>query len=129
MNTSQKTRFTSAKRHLAAGILAQARRDLRRFHGATRPAERELYFDAYDWVLSDSCRWPFSFRNVCQMLDLSPETVRQGMFQDVSLSVFHYWSRRFGAAFRQLHLSLRESALSERRRLGGEIATLAHSLR
>jgi hypothetical protein len=129
MKASQKTRFTTAKRHLAAGILGQARRDLRRFNGATRPPERELYFDAYDWVLSDSCRWPFSFRNVCQLLDLSPETVRQGMFQDVSLSAFHYWSRRFGAAFRQLHLSLREAALNERERLGAEVATLAHSLR
>jgi len=129
MKTSQKTRFTKAKRALAAGILAQARRDLRRFCGVTRPAERELYFDAHDWVVSDSCRWPFSFRNVCQMLDLSPETVRQGMFQDVSLSAFHYWSRRFGAAIRQLHLSLREAALTERSRLGAEVATLAHSLR
>ena len=129
MNASQKTRFSNAKRHLAGGILAQARRDLRRFHGATRPVELVLYFDAYDWVLSDSSRWPFSFRNVCAMLDLSPETVRQEMFRDVSSGASHYWSRRFGGALRRVHLSLRQAAISERNRFGAEIATLAHSLR
>ena len=128
MNTSQKTRFTTAKRHLAGGILAQARKDLRRFNGATRPAERELYFDAYDWVVSDSARSPFSFRNVCAMLDLSAETIRQEIFRDVSLGAIPYWSHRFGTALRQVHLSLREGVISERRRVGAEVATLVHGL-
>ena len=128
MNASQKTHFTNAKRHLAAGILAQARRDLRRFHGATRAVERELYRDAYDWVISDSCRWPFSFRNVCEMLNLMPENVRRELFRDVSAGAFHYWSRRCGVALRQFHLSLRQALISERRRSGAEIATLVHGL-
>jgi len=128
MNTSQKTRFTTAKRHLAAGILAQARKDLRRFNGATRPAERELYFDAYDWVVSDSCVSRFSFRNVCAMLDLSPEGIRQEIFRDVSLGAFRYWSHRLGTALRQVHLSLREDVISERRRVGADVAALVHGL-
>ena len=128
MNTSQKTRFTTAKRHLAAGILAQARKDLRRFRGATRPVERELYFDAYDWVVSDDCLSPFSFRNVCRLVDLCPEEVRQEAFRDVSLGAFQYWSHRFGTALRQVRLSLRENVISERRRVGVEVATLVHGL-
>src|SRR6478672_965114 len=109
MKTSQKTRFTTAKRHLAAGILTQARKDLRRFHGATRPAERELYFDAYDWVVSESGISPFSFQKVCAMLDLSAEETRRDIFRDVSLRAFQYWSHRFGSALRQVHLSLRNN--------------------
>jgi hypothetical protein len=128
MNTSQKTRFTTAKRHLAAGILAQARKDLRRFNGATRPVERELYFDAYDWVVSDTRLSPFSFRSVCALLDLSAENIRKEIFRDVSLGAFQYWSHRFGAALRQVHLSVRETVGSERRRVGVEIATLVHGL-
>jgi hypothetical protein len=128
MNTSQKTRFTTAKRRLAAGILAQARKDLRRFNGATRRAERELYLDSYDWLLSDSCDSPFAFRNVCRMLDLSAENIRGEIFRDVSLGAFQYWSRRFGTAFRQAHLSLREGIISQRRRAGAEIGTLIHGL-
>jgi hypothetical protein len=129
MNASHKTHFTNAKRHLAAGILAQARRDLRCFHGATRTVERELYRDAHDWVVSDSCRWPFSFRNVCEMLNLSPENVRAEVFRDVSAGAFHYWSRRCGVALRQAHLSLRHVVISARSRADAEIATLAHGLR
>ena len=129
MNASQKSHFTNAKRHLAAGILAQARRDLRRFSSATRAGERELYRDAHDWVVSDSCRWPFSFRNVCQILNLSPENIRAEVFRDISAGAFHYWSRRCGVALRQVHLSLRQSVISARSRADAEIATLAHGLR
>jgi len=128
MTTSPKTRFTNAKRHLAAGILAQARKDLRRFNRATRPAEREIYFDAYDWVVSDSCLSPFSFRNVCAILDLSSETIRREVFRDVSLGTFQYWSHRFGTALRQVHVSLREGVMSQGRRVDAEIATLVHGL-
>ncbi len=129
MKAPRKTRLTNARRRLAIGILSQARRDLRRFHGATQPVGRELYFDAYDWIVSDSCRWPFSFRNVCEMLNLSPENVRREVFSDVSSGAFHFWSRRFGTALRRAHLSLRQVLVSERSRLGAEIATLAHGLR
>jgi hypothetical protein len=128
MNTSSKSRFTKAKRALAGGILTQARRDLRRFRGATRSVERELYFDAHDWIMSDSCESAFSYRNVCAMLDLSPENVRREMFRDVSSTPFQYWSRRCGKALRQAHLSLRETVVSQRRRVGTEIATFAHGL-
>ena len=113
---------------LAAGILAQARRDLRRFHSSTRKLERELYLDAYDWVLSDDFRWPFSFRNVCQILNLPPETVRHELFRDVSLGMFHYWSRRFGYALRRFHSSLRQVAITERGYETIKSGTLVHTL-
>ena len=50
-----------AQRELAAGVLNQAAQDLRRLHGATTRVERELYYDAYSWVMSDDNSWPFSF--------------------------------------------------------------------
>jgi hypothetical protein len=128
MNASQKNHFTNAKRHLAAGILAQARRDLRRFHGASRGVERELYRDAHSWVVSDGCRWPFSFRNVCEMLNLIPENVRAEAFRDVSAGAFEYWSRRFGVALRKTHLSLRHVVMNVRSRDDVEMAELAHGL-
>ena len=104
---------TNPQFDLAVGILSQARRDLRTFRGVTQAAKRELYLDAYDWVVSDSCRWPFSFRNVCKMLKLSPEHVRQEMFRDPSSEGFNYWNRRFGSALRQFHLSLRQILLND----------------
>jgi|ERR1043166_1333412 hypothetical protein len=106
MNASKNHNIARAKYKLAAGILAQARRDLRRFRGSTRGVERELYLDAYDWVISESFRWPFSFRNVCKVLKLTPEIVRHELLHDASLGLFQYWSRRFGNVLRRAQTAL-----------------------
>src|SRR5881392_3086408 len=100
-------RITRAKQKIAAAILIQARRDLRRYHAAKTAVKREVYLDARHWVVSDSCRWPFSFRNVCTLLDLPPEQIRRELFEQISLDAFHYWGRRWGRALRQFHFSLR----------------------
>ena len=57
-----------------------------------------------------------SFRNVCQMLNLSAENVRAEVFRDISATAFHYWSRRVGVALRQVHLSLRHAHAARTRR-------------
>ena len=101
MNTADDYQFETSRKDLAAGILKQAGLDLRRFHGATSAIEREFYLDAYRWVMSDDCSWPFSFLNVCQALNLASETVREEMLGDMSLGAFGYWSRRCGRAARK----------------------------
>jgi hypothetical protein len=106
--------ITKSRYKLASDILAQARRDLRRFHGATRSIERELYLDAYRWVLSDSCSWPFSFRHVCELLNLRPETVRRVMLRDLPLSAVEYWGRRVGQLLHEFHLFLRQTVANSR---------------
>jgi hypothetical protein len=32
--------------------------------------------DVIEWILRDDEEWPFSFRNVCAVLDLHPDRVR-----------------------------------------------------
>ena len=95
-------------------ILEQAALDLRRFHGATSELEREFYLDAYRWVISDDCSWPFSFLNVCQLLDLIPETVREEVLAEMSLGVFGYWTRRCGRAARRFKIFLSSIFTTER---------------
>jgi hypothetical protein len=114
MNTADDYTFETSKRDLAAEILKQAAVDLRRFHGATSPIERELYFDAHRWVTSDDCSWPFSFLNVCQLLDLIPETVREEVLEDMSLGASSYWSRRCGRAARRFKIFLGNIFTNER---------------
>jgi hypothetical protein len=96
MNAADDYQFETSRKDLAAGILKQAALDLRRFHGATSAVEREFYLDAYRWVMSNDCSWPFSFLNVCQALNLAPETVREEVLGDLSLGPLGYWSRRCG---------------------------------
>ena len=114
MNAADDYQFETSRKDLAAGILEQATLDLRRFHDATSEIEREFYLDAYRWIVSDDCSWPFSFLNVCELLDLIPETVREEVLGDLSLGVFGYWTRRFGRAARRFKIFLSSIFTTER---------------
>jgi hypothetical protein len=81
---------------LAAGVLKQAARDLRRFRGASRGLKRELYLDAYSWITANDFSWPYSFVNVCELLDVAPEVVRAEVLADASLGWLDYWMQRAG---------------------------------
>jgi hypothetical protein len=106
MNPAEDDISETSQKELASGILTQAARDLRRFHGATGAIERELYHDAYRWVVSDDFSWPFSFLPVCQLLNLAPESLRQELLADASLGVFSYLARRGGRTARSFQIFL-----------------------
>jgi hypothetical protein len=103
----------SAQHELAAGVLKQAAQDLRRFRGATSKVERELYLDAYRWLTVGECSSPFSFLNVCQLLNLAPETVRQELISDPSLGAFRDWTRRCRHAARRFQISVDQLLVSQ----------------
>ena len=123
MNAADDYQFETSRKDLAAGILKQAELDLRRFHGATSALEREFYLDAHRWVTSDDYSWPFSFLNVCQTLNLAPETVREEVLGDLSLGTFGYWTRRCGRAARKFPISLSNIFTNERTTNAAESAT------
>ncbi len=119
------TSWTNQK-DLAAGVLKQAAQDLRRFHGATSAIERELYLDAYRWVISDDCSWPFSFLNVCQLLNLAPESLRQELLTDASLGLFSYLARRGGRAARSFQIFLNRIFTTSRNPIAVDPVPLTH---
>jgi len=114
MNSVDDYRCEASRKELAAEILKQASLDLRRFHGAESEVEREFYLDAYCWIVSDNCSWPFSFLNVCQALNLAPETVRQEVLGDLSLGIFGYLSRRCTRTARRFKTSMSKIFTSDR---------------
>jgi hypothetical protein len=91
---------------LAIGVLKQAAYDLRRYRAATKAADREVYLDAHSWITAYDSSWPYSFMNVCKLLDLCPEMVRADLLADASLGSFHYWIRRAGRLSRKLSASV-----------------------
>src|SRR6266567_9399232 len=93
------------EKDLAAGVLKQTAHDLRRFQAATKGVKRELYLDAYSWITDMIFSWPYSFVNVCKLLDVCPEVVRTQVLADASLSWFSYWIRRGGRLSRRLRAS------------------------
>jgi hypothetical protein len=123
MNAVDDYQFETNRKDLAAEILKQAGLDLRRFHDATSAVEREFYLDAYRWVTSDDCSWPFSFLNVCQVLNLEPEAVRGDVLGDLSLGLFGYWTRRCGRAARKFQIFLSNTFTNERTATAAESVT------
>src|SRR5437870_225915 len=127
MNRAEDYASETSQRELASGILKQAAQDLRRFHGATSAIERELYLDAYRWVISDDCSWPFSFLNVCQLLKLAPEILRQDLLGDASVGPFGYLSRRCARAARSLQNFSNRVFTKNRRSTGADPVPLTHA--
>ncbi len=126
MKTAEDYISETSQRELASGILKQAAQDLRRFHGATSAIERELYLDAYRWVISDDCSWPFSFLTVCQLLNLAPESLRQELLTDASLGLFSYLARRGGRAARSFQIFLNRIFTTSRNPIAVDPVPLTH---
>jgi hypothetical protein len=70
------SREASGEEELAAAILKLAYEDLQKHRGATDTRRKRAFREAYVWVKSNERRWPFSFLNVCDLLDLSPNALR-----------------------------------------------------
>jgi hypothetical protein len=104
----------AALRELSAGVLKQAAQDLRRFRGATSKIERELYLDAYRWLTANKCSSPFSFLNICQLLNLAPDDIRHELVGDASLGALSYRTRRCGRAAGRLSASFSHFFVNER---------------
>jgi hypothetical protein len=96
----------AAEKGLAAGVLKQAAHDLRRFRGATKGFRWELYVDAYSWITANDFSWPYSFVNVCKLLDLSPDVVRAEVLADASLGWLDFWTQRAGRVSRKVQASV-----------------------
>jgi len=126
MNLADDYQSETSQKDLAAGILKQAAQDLRRFHGAASKVERELYLDAYRWVISYDCSWPFSFLNVCQLLNLAPESLREELLTDASLGLFSYLARRGGRAARSFQIFFNRIFTTSRNPIAVDPVPLTH---
>jgi hypothetical protein len=126
MNAAEGYTSETSQRELAAGVLKQAAQDLRRFNCATIAVERELYLDAYSWLTSDDSSWPFSFLNVCQLLNLTPDIVRQELVADASGGFFTYWTRRSARAARSFQIFLNRVFTTNRNSTAADPVPLTH---
>jgi hypothetical protein len=66
---------------LVLAMLQDAVECFQKYRFATDENGRELYADARDWIASDDQKWPFSYENVCGILNLNAEYLRTGLFQ------------------------------------------------
>ena len=65
-------------------MLAAAIEDLEKYRYARTRDRQRLYWQAYQWVASDDRQWPFTFVNLCEILHVQPDALRQRMLDHAS---------------------------------------------
>lgn len=71
----------SAEFKLALAVLEQALEDLAKHRHARDNERRRLYRQAENWVLSNDRRWPYSFTNVCEILNVPSARIRTNILE------------------------------------------------
>ncbi len=106
----------TAELELVHAMLRDAIQSYQKFAFAKGGRSASAYREAEEWIFSDDWRWPFSFLNVCEILDLAPTYIRTGL---------RLWRGRARPACNsepsphQVEALYRPLRMIHRRRLGG----------
>lgn len=69
----------SAERELMVAVLSDAIECYWKYQNSKKRSAIRLYHDAKNWLFADNETIPFSFRNVCETLQLDPGYIRRGV--------------------------------------------------
>lgn len=67
------------ERRLAIAVLQDAVDCFQKHLRARDRKARQLFLDAEEWICSEDRSWPFSFENICDLLQINPEYLRRGL--------------------------------------------------
>ena len=85
------------ERKLMRAVLFQAFDDLAKYRYATTTQGKRLFREANKWLVSRNRKWPYSFENICESLQIDLGYIRRLMRQnhtDVLRSSTHSMSMR-----------------------------------
>ncbi len=66
-------------RRLMVAMLVDAVRCFQTKFGARQPATRQEFVEVRSWIFSDEDKGTFSFKAVCEALELDPKAIRKGL--------------------------------------------------
>ncbi|HEU4343043.1 MAG TPA: hypothetical protein VFU31_15930 [Candidatus Binatia bacterium] len=69
--------FEAPEKELMAAVLNDAIACLAKHRFARSRSGRHVYDETREWFLDTDSDWPFSFENICQVLNLNPVYVRR----------------------------------------------------
>ncbi len=75
----RKKHLLEGEKRLVLSVLEDAVECFMKCIEATTHKGQRLFREAEEWVTLEDKRWVFSFDNVCEMLDINPEYMRQGL--------------------------------------------------
>ena len=67
------------ERRLAIAVLQDAVDCFQKHLRARDRKARQLFLDAEEWIASEDRSWPFSFENICDLLQINAEYLRRGL--------------------------------------------------
>src|SRR5262249_52630604 len=67
------------ERRLAVAVLQDAVDCFQKHLRTPDRKARQLFLDAEEWICSDDRSWPFSFENICDLLQINAESLRRGL--------------------------------------------------
>jgi len=67
------------ERRLVVAVLEDAVECFQKHICARDEKARQLFVDAEEWICSEDRSWPFSFENVCDLLQINPQYLRRGL--------------------------------------------------
>lgn len=79
-----RSRAITPERALALAVVWEAVFDLQKFRFAARRRQQRLYWEAYEWVASTDRGWPYSFVNLCEILEMNPVAVRRQLLAEMA---------------------------------------------
>jgi hypothetical protein len=81
------SRARTSEQRLALAVLERAILDLLKYRYARRRRQQRIYREAYEWVAADDHTWMYSFVNICSLLHLSSERLRQEFLEPAGRSL------------------------------------------
>lgn len=66
-------------------VLDDAIECFQKYAGARARKRGRLFLEAEQWILERDGAWPFSFENICDVLNLDPSYIRRGLMQQQQL--------------------------------------------
>ena len=76
----QKSHFAPEKKLMFA-VLADAIECFQKYLGVNGRRRRNLFLQAEAWIYSGDSSWPYSFENICEVLNINPKYLRLGLIQ------------------------------------------------
>ena len=75
----QRKKYPSGEHRLLVALIQDAVECFQKHLHARDSKRRQLFLDAESWIDSEDDRGVFSFNNVCMLLGMNPDYVRQGL--------------------------------------------------
>jgi hypothetical protein len=73
--------YSEPEQRLMFAVLTDAIECFQKYSNGQSRRARKLFRDAEAWILCRDVSWPFSFDNICEVLDIHPGYLRIGLIQ------------------------------------------------